>query len=76
MSRAPATLSPNRRRALELLAGCPQEGCTKAVMWRTGSASSRWSSLVRSATQRVVAGNRTIEAATVRTTEAGCLRRK
>jgi hypothetical protein len=66
---------PDRRRALELLASCP-EGCTEAIMLAHGFTIPQMVELVRaglaSATaERVVAGRHTIEVATVRITEAG-----
>jgi hypothetical protein len=66
---------PDRRRALELLASCP-EGCTEAIMLAHGFTVEQMVELVRaglaSATaERVVAGSRKMELATVRITEAG-----
>jgi hypothetical protein len=66
---------PGRLRALELLASCP-EGCTEAIMLAHGFTIPQTVELVRaglaSATaERVVAGNRTIELARVRITDAG-----
>jgi hypothetical protein len=66
---------PNRRRALELLASC-RDGCTEAMMLAHGFTIPQMVDLVRaglaSATpERVVAGGRTIEIATVRITDAG-----
>jgi hypothetical protein len=65
---------PNRR-ALELLASC-RDGCTEAMMLAHGFTIPQMVDLVRaglaSATpERVVAGGRTIEIATVRITDAG-----
>jgi hypothetical protein len=41
------TLKPDRRRALELLADCPQEGCTEAVMLANGVTIEQMVELVR-----------------------------
>ena len=67
---------PDQRRALELLADCPQEGCTEAIMLAHGFTIADMVELVRaglaSATaERVVAGSRKMEVATVRITDAG-----
>ena len=66
---------PDRRRALELLAAS-RDGATEAVMLAHGFGIPLMVELVRaglaSATpERVRAGNKTIEVATVRITEAG-----
>src|SRR5215831_7250749 len=66
---------PNRRRALELLAAS-RDGATEAIMLAHGFTVPLIVDLVRaglaSATaERMVAGGRTIEIATVRITEAG-----
>jgi len=71
MARRP---KPDRRRALELLASC-RDGCTEAILRAHGVTIPQMVELVRaglaSATpERVVAGGRTIEIATVRITEA------
>jgi hypothetical protein len=66
---------PDRRRALELLAASP-DGCTEAIMLAHGFTVAQMVELVRaglaSATaERVVAGSREMEVATVRITVAG-----
>jgi hypothetical protein len=66
---------PDRRRALELLAES-RDGCTAAIMLAHGLMIPQMVELVRaglaSATgERVVAGSRKMEVATVRITEAG-----
>jgi hypothetical protein len=66
---------PDRRRALELLAAS-HDGATEALMLAHGFTVERMVELVRaglaSATaERVVAGSRKMELATVRITEAG-----
>jgi hypothetical protein len=71
----PQTCSEDRRRALELLASS-RDGCTEAIMLAHGFTVEQMVELVRtglaSATaERVVAGSRKIEVATVRITEAG-----
>jgi hypothetical protein len=63
------------RRALELLASC-WDGCTEAVCSRTASPSSRWSNwsragLATATPQRIRAGGKTMEVATLRITDAG-----
>ena len=68
-------LKPDRRRALELLASCP-EGCTEAIMLAHGFTVEQMVELVRAGlatatAERVVAGSRKMELATVRITEAG-----
>jgi hypothetical protein len=68
---------PDRRRALELLASCPN-GCTEAILLAHGFTIEQMGDLVRSGlvstrTERVVARSRTYEAARVRITEAGRL---
>jgi hypothetical protein len=67
---------PDRRRALELLAGSPQEGCTDVIMIAHGFTVDQMVELVReglvSATaQRVKAGRERMEVATLRLTESG-----
>jgi hypothetical protein len=67
--------TPVRRRALELLAACP-DGCTEAILSAHGFTTTAIVGLVRaglaSATsKRVVAGSRAMEVATVRITDAG-----
>jgi hypothetical protein len=74
-SRRPRGPKPDRRRALELLASC-RDGCTEAIMLAHGFTVEQMVELVRaglaSATaERVVAGSRKMELATVRITEAG-----
>jgi hypothetical protein len=64
-----------RRRALELLASCP-DGCTEAIMLTHGFSVEQMVDLVRaglaSATaKRIIAGSREMEVATVRITDAG-----
>jgi hypothetical protein len=66
---------PNRRRALELLASC-RDGCTEALLLAHGFSIEQMVELVRAglataSAERVVAGNRTIEVASVRISEAG-----
>ena len=66
---------PDRRRAFELLASCP-EGCTEAIMLAHGFTIEQMVDLVRaglaSATaKRIIAGSREMEVATVRITDAG-----
>ena len=53
-------LRPDRRRALELLASCPQEGCSEAVMRVHGFSTEQMIELT--AAQRVVAGKHRLEA--------------
>jgi hypothetical protein len=67
---------PDRRRALDLLADCPQEGCAEAVMLAHGFSVPQLVDLVRAGlatatAQRVRAGRETMEVATLRMTEAG-----
>jgi hypothetical protein len=70
-------LNPSRRRcALELLADCQQEGCSEAVMLAHGFTVEQLVELVRSGLatampQRIRAGGKVIEVATLRITEAG-----
>ena len=64
-----------RRRALELLAAC-HDGATEAIMRAHGFTIEQILELVRAGlatatAERMVAGNKTIEIATVRITEAG-----
>jgi hypothetical protein len=66
---------PTRRRALELLADCPQEGCSEAVMKAHGFTVEQLVELVRAGLaaatlQRVKAGRERMEVATLRMTEA------
>jgi hypothetical protein len=67
---------PDRRRALELLADCPQEGCTEAIMLAHGFTIEQLVELVRArlataTPQRVRAGRTAMEVATLRITDAG-----
>jgi hypothetical protein len=67
---------PTRRRALELLAGCGQQGCTEAIMLAQGFTVEFLTELVRdglatATAERVMAGAKQIEVARVRITEAG-----
>ena len=67
---------PDRRRALELLAGCGAEGCSEAIMRAHGFTIPQMVELVRAGLatvqgERVVAGLRKIEVARVRITEIG-----
>jgi hypothetical protein len=66
---------PTRRRALDLLASCP-DGCFEGLLVAHGFSIPFIVRLVRAGlatvhTERVVAGRRTIEVARVRITEAG-----
>jgi hypothetical protein len=66
---------PDRRRALELLASS-RDGATEAIMRAHGFTVEQLVELVRAGlatatAERVVAGGRTIEIATVRITDAG-----
>jgi hypothetical protein len=66
---------PDRRRALELLADCPHEGCAQAVMLANGVSIEQIVALVRAglataAPQRVTAGRRKMDAV-LRITDAG-----
>jgi hypothetical protein len=66
---------PDRRRALELLASCP-EGCSEAIMLTHGFTTAQMVELVRAglasvSAERVIAGRTTVEIARVRITEAG-----
>lgn len=65
----------DRVRALELLASCP-DGCTEAIMRAHGFTTAQLVELIHAGfatttAERVVAGSRKIEVATVRITEAG-----
>jgi hypothetical protein len=67
---------PDRRRALELLAGCGAEGCGEALMRAHGFDTEQMVELVcaglaRATAERVVAGTRKLEVATLRITKAG-----
>jgi hypothetical protein len=66
---------PDRRRALELLAASP-DGCTEAIMLAHGFSIEMMveminAGLATATSERVVAGSRKIEVATVRITDAG-----
>ena len=66
---------PDRRRALELLAAS-HDGVTEAIMRAHGFTVEQMVELVRAGlatatAERVVAGNRTMEVAALRITEAG-----
>jgi hypothetical protein len=65
---------PGRRRALQLLASCP-DGCTEAVMLLHGFTTAQMADLVRAGLASVsaerVAGMGTAEVARLRITEAG-----
>jgi hypothetical protein len=66
---------PDQRRALELLAASA-DGCTEAIMIAHGFTVEARVEIVRAGlasarAERVVAGNRTIEVARLRITEAG-----
>jgi hypothetical protein len=68
-------IKPDRRRALELL-DHNRDGCTEAMMLAHGFTIPQMVELVRAGlatatAERVVAGSRKIEVATVRITEAG-----
>jgi ABC-type amino acid transport system permease subunit len=68
---------PDRRRALELLASCP-DGCTEAILLAHGFTTAQMVELVRAglasvSAERVVAGRTTVEIARVKITEAGRL---
>jgi len=77
--RAPAARRlprPTQRRALELLASCPQEGCSEAVMLAHGFSVAQMVELVRAGLatatpQRVKAGRQQMEIAVLRITDAG-----
>jgi hypothetical protein len=67
-----------RRRALELLAGCPQEGCAEAPLLAHGFTVEQMVELVRAGLatatpQRVRAGRMSMEVATLRITDEGQL---
>ena len=66
---------PDRRRALELLASC-RDGCTEAILLAHGFTVEQMVELVRSGlatttAERIVAGSRRFEVATLRITYAG-----
>jgi hypothetical protein len=67
---------PDRRRALELLAGCGKEGCSEHVLRAHGLTTEKMIQLVRSGLatalpQRVRAGHDTMEIGTLRITDDG-----
>jgi hypothetical protein len=67
---------PDRRRALELLASSPHEGCTEAIMLANGISIEQMVELVRAGLatvtpQRVKAGHERMEVATLRITDSG-----
>jgi acetolactate synthase regulatory subunit len=67
--------TPNRRRALELLASCP-EGCMASLLQARGFTVEQIVALIRSGLaraqiERVVAGRRTIEVARIKITKEG-----
>ena len=67
---------PERRRALELLAGSGAEGCSEAIMRAHGFSTEQMVDLVCTGlatahAERVVAGSRKMEVATLRITVAG-----
>jgi hypothetical protein len=68
--------APTRRRALELLADCPQEGCAEAVLLAHGFTIPQLVDLVRAGlatatAERVKAGGQWLEVAVLRITDAG-----
>ena len=74
--RRPNLIKPNRMRVLVLLNGCGAEGCTEALLHAHGFATADIVELVRAelataTAERVVAGSRKFEVATVRITDAG-----
>jgi hypothetical protein len=67
---------PDRRRALQLLADCPQEGCTQALLVAHGFTVEQMVELVRAGLatatpQRVTAGRHKMEVAVLRITDEG-----
>jgi hypothetical protein len=69
-------LKLDRARALELLAGCGPEGCTKTILRPNGFATAEIVELVRgglatATAERMVAGGREHEIARARITDAG-----
>jgi hypothetical protein len=67
---------PDRRRALELLADCPVEGCTRAILLAHGFTVEQMVTLVgaglaTATPQRVRAGGKAMEVAVLRITDAG-----
>jgi hypothetical protein len=74
--RARAAPSPDRRRALELLAGSPHDGCTEAILRAHGFTIAQLVDLVRAGLatatpERVKAGRERMEIAVLRITDAG-----
>jgi hypothetical protein len=68
--------TPDRRRALKLLAQCPQEGCSEALMRAHGFTAEQLVELVRlglatATADRVAAGGRKFEVASLRIADAG-----
>jgi hypothetical protein len=66
---------PDRRRAPELLASCP-DGCTEAIMLAHGFTTALMvelahAGLATAATEHVVAGRKSTEVARVKSTDAG-----
>ena len=66
---------PDRRRALELIASCP-DGCTETIMLAHGFTVGQLDELIRAGfataqPDRMRAGDRAIEVTRVRITEAG-----
>jgi hypothetical protein len=66
----------DRRRALELLPGCGPEGCSEAIMGAHGFSVEQMVELVRAGLatahgERVIAGRKAMEEATLRITDAG-----
>jgi transposase len=67
---------PDRRRALELLAYCPRDGCTEAMMLAHGVSTAQIVELVRAGLaqmqeKRVVAEGKANKVVRIRITEAG-----
>jgi hypothetical protein len=67
---------PDRQRALQLLAACPQEGCTQAILVAHGFTVEQMVELVRAGLatatpQRVTAGRHKMEVAVLRITDEG-----
>jgi hypothetical protein len=67
---------PDRRRALELLAGCGTEGCTEAIMLAHGFTVELMvelctAELAIATPERMVIGGRTVEVVRMKITEAG-----
>jgi hypothetical protein len=69
------SLKPDRVRALELLDGCGDEGCTEGILRANGFSISDMVELVRAklvtAVASIVAGSRRMEVARGRITDAG-----